>query len=68
MKERIKEEKRGYSLCLYETKVENEQSAKKSHDKIVQEAENINVKKDYFQQMRTFEVKKKEEELKSVLL
>ena len=67
-KQRKKEEKREYSMSLHEKREDSLERAKMSHDKVLEEAENIHIKKNYFDSLKVGEVKKREHELKHSLL
>lgn len=56
----MEEERKGYSLSLYERQVDEKEKAKLMHDKVQHEYESVTVKRDYFRQLREEENKKKE--------
>ena len=55
-------------MSLHEQRAVSLERAKMSHDKVLEESENINVKKNYFYGLKSGEVKKREHELKHSLL
>ena len=67
-KERLKADRRQFELSLYENKQHSIERARKNHDKILSEADNINIKRDYFKVLKNEEAKKEEEEAKHLLL